>query len=287
MSYILEALKKADQERVVGKVPDIDSMHDPATPPPRRKFRWIWILGALLVVNGILVAALMLRNDAADGGPEQAAADRVPAVETSRPPADRVPAMETSREPADPVPAMETSRPPVATPAIPLSRVVPPRQPAARSPVRPYVPPVASRPAAPAKETTAAVSSPAPKVAGTVTRAEAPLEAEAPMPESPAPVPAPAARQSAPAVPAATPAPVESAAGLPYWDDLSLEFRSGFTAPRIDVHVYDTDPQRRFILVELKKYREGDRLASGALLEKITPEGVQLSVRGKQFIYRQ
>jgi len=261
MSYILEALKKADQERVVGKVPDIDSMHDPATPPPRRKFRWIWILGALLVVNGILVAALMLRNDAADGGPEQAAADRMP--------------------------AMETSRPPVATPAIPLSRVVPPRQPAARSPVRPYVPPVASRPAAPAKETTAAVSSPAPKVAGTVTRAEAPLEAEAPMPESPAPVPAPAARQSAPAVPAATPAPVESAAGLPYWDDLSLEFRSGFTAPRIDVHVYDTDPQRRFILVELKKYREGDRLASGALLEKITPEGVQLSVRGKQFIYRQ
>jgi general secretion pathway protein B len=267
MSYILEALKKADQERVVGKVPDLDSMHDPAPPLARRKFRWIWILGALLVVNGILVAVLMLRNDAADGGPEHAAADRVPALETSRPPV-------------------------VATPAIPLSRVVPPRQPAARSPVRPYVPPVASRPAAPSKETTAAVSPPVsppvtPKVAGTVTRAEQPLEAEVPMRESPAPVPAPAARQPAPAVPAATSSPLESATGLPYWDDLSLEFRSGFTAPRIDVHVYDTDPQRRFILVELKKYREGDNLASGALLEQITPEGVQLSVRGKQFIYRQ
>jgi general secretion pathway protein B len=260
MSYILEALKKADQERVVGKVPDLDSVHDPALPPARRKFRWIWILGALLVVNGILVAALMLRNDAADGGPEHASADRVP--------------------------AMEATRPPVATPAIPPRRVVTPRQPAARSPVRPYVPPAASRPA-PADETAAAVSPPAPKVAGTVTRAEQPLEAEAPVHESPAPVPAPAARQPAPAVQAATSPPVESAAGLPYWDDLSLEFRSGFKAPRIDVHVYDTNPQRRFILVDLKKYREGDNLASGALLEKIRPEGVQLSFRGKQFIYRQ
>lgn len=256
MSYILEALKKADQERVVGKVPDLDSVHEATDRPARRKFGWIWILGALLVVNGILVAVLMLRNDGADGGPEHAAADRVPAMET-------------------------TTRPPVVTPAPPPRRVVTPRQSAARSPVRPYVPPAASRPA-PAKETAAATSPPAPKVAGTVTRAEKPLEAEAPVPESPAPVPAPVARQ-----PAATAPPAESAARLPYWDDLSIEFRSGFTAPRIDVHVYDANPQRRFILVDLKKYREGDRLASGAQLEKITPEGVQLSVRGKQFIYRQ
>jgi len=254
MSYILEALKKADQERVVGKVPDLDSMHDdPAARPARRKFRWIWVLGALLVVSGMLVAALMLRNDAADGGPEQAAADRVP--------------------------AMEASRPPVATPPPPPRRVVSPRQPAARSPVRPYVPPAASRPA-PAVTVS-------PKVAGTVTRAEEPLEAGAPEPESPAPVPAPVTRPPAPVAQAPVSLPAKSTGGLPYWDDLSLEFRSGFTAPRIDVHVYDTDPQRRFILVELKKYREGDRLASGAQLEKITPEGVQLSFRGKQFIYRQ
>jgi general secretion pathway protein B len=260
MSYILEALKKADQERVVGKVPDLDSMHDPAARPARRKFRWIWILGALLVVNGILVAALMLGNDATKDGPEHAATDRVTAMET---------------------------RPPVATPAIPLSRKIPPRQPAVRSTVRPYVPPAPSRPAPDAEPATTVRPPVTPKVAGTVTRAVEPLEAEAPVSESPAPVPATLSRQSAPAVRAPASPPAKSAGGLPYWDDLSLEFRSGFTAPRIDVHVYDTDPQRRFILVDLKKYREGDRLASGAQLEKITPEGVQLSFQGKQFIYRQ
>lgn len=255
MSYILEALKKADQERVVGKVPDLDSIHDPTAQPARRKFRWIWILGAVLVVNGILVAALMLRNDTTDDGPEHAAADR--------------------------------ARPPVTTPAIPLSRRLPPRQPAVRSTVRPYVPPAPGRPATADEPATTLRPPVTPKVAGTVTRAEAPLEAEAPASESPAPVPAPVSRQPAPAAQAPASPPAKSTDGLPYWNDLSLEFRSGFTAPRIDVHVYDTDPQRRFILVDLKKYREGDRLASGAQLEKITPEGVQLSFQGKQFIYRQ
>lgn len=260
MSYILEALKKADQERIVGKVPDLDSVHDQVR-PAGRKSRWIWILAALLVVNGILVAAYLLRNDAAGDGPERASVAPVPSVETA---------------------------PPVATPAIPTRSAVTTRQPVTRSPVRSYVPP-AARPA-PADEALAAASPPlsppvTPKVAGTVIRAEKPLEVGAPVPEIPAA--APVARPPAPAGQAATSPPAESAAGLPYWDDLSLEFRSGFTTPRIDVHVYDTNPRRRFILVNLKKFREGERLDSGALLEQITPEGVQLSFRGKQFIYRQ
>jgi general secretion pathway protein B len=252
MSYILEALKKADQERMVGEVPDLDSIHDPEVRPARRTFRWIWILGALLVVNGILVAALMLRKDVTDDGPEPATAER--------------------------------DRPPVTTPS---SRRLPPRQPAVGSTVQPYVPPVPATPAPADKPATTPGSPVTPQVAGTVTRAEQPLEVEAPASEGPAPVPAPVSRPPVSVVQAPASPPAKSAEGLPYWNDLSLEFRSGFTAPRIDVHVYDTDPQRRFILVDLKKYREGDRLASGARLEKITPEGVQLSFQGKQFIYRQ
>lgn len=248
MSYILEALKKADQERVVGKVPDLDSVHEQVR-PARRISRWIWILAVLLVVIGILVAAYVLYKEDAGGGPEHAAVAPAPAVETAPP-------IATTAIPA--------------RPAVPVRPVIPPRPavttrpPAPRSPARPYVPPAA-------RETPPVT----PKTGGTVTRAEQPLDA-APVPESPAP-----------AAQAATPPPAKPASGLPYWDELPLEFRSGFTVPRIDVHVYDTDPQRRFILVDLKKYREGDRLASGAQLEKITPEGLQLSFRGKQFIYRQ
>jgi general secretion pathway protein B len=72
---------------------------------------------------------------------------------------------------------------------------------------------------------------------------------------------------------------------IPEWDDLSLDFRSSFSMPHMDVHVYDTDPQRRFILVDLQKYREGDRLPNGAVIEKILPDGIQLSYQGTRFHY--
>jgi len=73
---------------------------------------------------------------------------------------------------------------------------------------------------------------------------------------------------------------------VPLWEDLSLEFRGGFDMPRLDVHVYDSDPQRRFLLIELKKYREGDTLANGAQIEEILPDGIQLYYQGTRFIYR-
>jgi general secretion pathway protein B len=89
--------------------------------------------------------------------------------------------------------------------------------------------------------------------------------------------------------PAATPTPAPATAAapgkIPDWEDLPLDFRSSFTVPRMDVHVYDTDPQRRFVLVDLQKYREGDRLPNGALIEKILPDGIQLSYQGTSFHY--
>lgn len=254
MSYILEALKKADQERVVGKVPDLDSVHEQVR-PVRRNTRWPWILAALLVINGMLVTAYLLYNRDAGDEPEPAAP--APVVKSAPPAA-------ATAEPPRPAPP--------ARPAIPPRPAVTTRPPAPRTQARPYVPPPARQ--APAEKPAAVVT---PKVAGTVTRAEEPLDAA---PASAAPAPAPAAQ------PTRTPT-AEPATGLPYWNDLSLEFRSGFKAPRIDVHVYDTNPELRFILVNLTKYREGDRLPSGAQLEKITPEGVQLLFKGKQFIYRQ
>jgi len=113
------------------------------------------------------------------------------------------------------------------------------------------------------------------------------------------PVPAPAPVQSSvvtqSAAPAAPPAPA-SAASVPQpvppsprqpggqlWSDLPLEFRSTFQPPHIDVHVYSDEPARRFILVDLQKYREGDTMESGAVIEKILPQGLQLYYQGTRF----
>ena len=64
---------------------------------------------------------------------------------------------------------------------------------------------------------------------------------------------------------------------------MPLEFRSGFQAPHIDVYVYAEEPRRRFVLVDLQKYREGDTLQNGAVLEKINPNSIQLYYQGQRF----
>ena len=75
----------------------------------------------------------------------------------------------------------------------------------------------------------------------------------------------------------------DSDSGLPEWSELPLEFRGSFALPHIDVHVFAEEPARRFVLIDLKKYREGDTLASGALLEKISPGSIQLFYKGTRF----
>jgi len=81
--------------------------------------------------------------------------------------------------------------------------------------------------------------------------------------------------------PATTPAASD---GVPYWDDLPLEFRSSLVLPHIDVHVYDDEPGRRFILVDLQKYREDEMLESGAVVEAINEDSIQLNYQGTRFL---
>jgi general secretion pathway protein B len=224
MSYILEALRKADQERLAGSVPDLEADHE----SPRktgRYSRWVWVLGIILALNGLLLAVLLLRD-----GSEQP--DPVVAARTA------------SERPAKALPA-----PP---PAVVLSR------PAPRAPV-PVATPAPTPPVAPVARERVST---------------APTVAPSPLPELPRVV---AAQPAAPA---------DTGSGVPLWEDLSLEFRGGFDMPRLDVHVYDSDPQRRFLLIELKKFREGDTLANGAQIEEILPDGIQLYYQGTRFIYR-
>lgn len=263
MSYILEALKKADRDRLVGNVPDLEAVHA-VGPPPRSARRWYWLLGMLLLINGLLVTALMLRDDTAgEPGGDMTGTATTPAPAPAQ---TRLP----EATPVKPVPAQ----------AAPASQELPWKayyQPPARQAETPSSPSTATLPAA----------APAKQGAGSVVYMDEPLSGETEPATDTSPVKS------------AVPPPVLGATGqasqqaversesvLPDWDDLPLEFRSGFQVPHIDVHVYDTDPAQRFILVNLIKYRPGDRLESGALLEQITPDGVQLLFHGKRFIYR-
>ena len=54
-------------------------------------------------------------------------------------------------------------------------------------------------------------------------------------------------------------------------------------ALHLDLHVYVAQPQQRFIFVNSRKYKEGDTLAEGPLVEEITPDGAVLNFRGSRF----
>ena len=52
----------------------------------------------------------------------------------------------------------------------------------------------------------------------------------------------------------------------------------------LDIHVYSEQPDKRFVFVNMNKYREQARLAEGPLVREITPEGVILEHLGNGFL---
>ncbi len=94
------------------------------------------------------------------------------------------------------------------------------------------------------------------------------------------------ARDYAPAI---TPAEANAAAArrssgdsLPSRDEVVAK---GTQLPdlRLDLHVYDADPAKRFVFINMRKLREGESLPEGVRLDSITPSGARLFFRGQQF----
>jgi general secretion pathway protein B len=50
------------------------------------------------------------------------------------------------------------------------------------------------------------------------------------------------------------------------------------------MHVFEPNPDNRFVLVNGKRLREGDELPDGIRVERITPSGVVLNARGRRFL---
>jgi general secretion pathway protein B len=228
MSYILEALKKAEQQRELGRVPGIETLHEQAS--GRRFDRWLWGILLLLMLNGAVLLVLLWPEQ----GREMRAAsgDAVPPSDS-----EQVAASPARRQPgafADPEPAPER---------------------ASRSALAPV-----GVPAQPAARATGGATAP----------------------ESKAPPAAAVVRSTQEPEPVETRAAAEPA--LPIWprvpDYLFRQLSSGL---RLDVHVYAEQPRERFVLINLRKYQEGDQLQEGPRLDAITGEGVILSFQGERF----
>jgi general secretion pathway protein B len=152
MSYILEALKKSDQQRQQGATPTLTSVQIPAEETRPRTLSWIVLPAAILFVAGILIGWLQ---------PWKTEPARPPVSEISAAPA---PAVQASPSPA---PASVPAAPPEALPAPTAPLQATPAAAIVATPPNPGAParPALATPATPGpapQESAAAASKPPP-----------------------------------------------------------------------------------------------------------------------------
>ena len=66
MSYILDALKKSDQDRKKGQVPDLNTVQEEAPQEDRKKPLWPYFLGGILLVNAAVFGSMIYQKNTAE-----------------------------------------------------------------------------------------------------------------------------------------------------------------------------------------------------------------------------
>lgn len=71
---------------------------------------------------------------------------------------------------------------------------------------------------------------------------------------------------------------------VPTLNDLPAQVTSGLPHVNIDLHVWNTDPAQRWVVLNGQRLREGGDMKEGPHLEQITPDGVILDYHGTHFL---
>jgi general secretion pathway protein B len=75
-----------------------------------------------------------------------------------------------------------------------------------------------------------------------------------------------------------------TAEGVPLYQDAAVVPGTHIPQLRLDLHVYAARPEERFVMINMRKLREGDTLPEGVRVESITPQGAILSYSGSRFL---
>jgi general secretion pathway protein B len=256
MSFILDALKKAEQERSLGRAPDLQTIHS-LPEPPRRRF-WPWLLGAALLINAAVLSILLIGF----GNPDSNVLSNPLTSSLTTTTANNEPVR--SRESAATVAAHTDTATEVSSgslAALPEPRLTTTESLLPRAPL----------------ETSSADSSwssleiPQTDPYGlTQPDFQTQLQDEFRNAQS-ASVPELTSRQ-----------PAADSRVLPL-QAMPADFRNALPILNLDVHVYSAQPERRFVLINSKRYQQGEHLDEGPRLETITEDGVILSFLNQRF----
>lgn len=261
MSYILDALRKAERDRGVAKVPTLATVHhQTALPSPRRL--WPWIAGVVVLANAAALAWLMSPTRAPEvavrPAPESTRSTHAPVT----PPAQ--PAQTARAEPdkavADVQPESDRRRP-----------ASDPRAEEATRPPADVRHGEATRPTAGPVHSEADIQS----AAAAEAEADTPPPSVAPSRPAPAVRPSPGrgARSAGPVVQKTTAMP--SAAAAEIRAKLSLQ-----------LVVYSETPSARIVFINNQKFVEGQSIDGAVTVERIIPDGVVLISQGERITLR-
>lgn len=246
MSYILEALKKADAERERGAVPDLHAQPIPLAvayeeEAPRGTKPWLWLLAGAAIAIVAVLAWQFSGSDAPPGiGPALPAAPAE--VLAPPPPAPITQPAASTQQAAEPAPA----------PARPAIQSEPPAKAAPRIRVEPRAPAVA------ASAAVAVAAGAAPSATPSATSSAAAKAAK-----------------GASAPPAATRAPLLT--------ELPEDIRRQVPAMTIGGSVYSQQPANRMVIINGQVFREGSAVTPDLRLEQIGPKSAVFSLGGQRF----
>jgi general secretion pathway protein B len=244
MSFILDALKKSENERqrqVGPSLADVQVRERRSNKP-----WWVVAVAALLVLNlGVLLVVLMRDGDA----------------KSSAPPAQRESAATAASD------TRAGTQVPLPASASRMPRGNPPSVASTDPSVHALADEVGS-----AESNAGASADPQLAAAGNVPDGPPlvrPIQAPA---VAPATIPAQAAAH-----------PADDQEVLPTPMDLAASGTS-LPELHLDIHVYSAKPAERFVFVNMRKYTEGQALKEGPTLERITSDGAILNQHGLRFL---
>jgi len=320
MSYILEALKKAERERRVLRVPTAETVRVSVSGARRRL--WPWVVAGALLVN-VAVWIVLFRpthtavtvNPADSSGPAAAAPPAtvlgraIPGQAAGRATEGSSAAKAAPVDPASPQAPASRPTPPEGPPltgrqgdaraALPLALA--PAEPAPADPK-----PVAEKPAVGRSRgaSSADTARQRPPESGPMVDKQGDAKAASPLALAPA-EPAPAdpkpgsgrppgqgtgVLQAEPLGPPPAPgdakATEQGAPSRPLSRDLPAAFREVIPSMTLDVLVYSETEASRMVFINSRKYVEGQTVEGGLVVERITQEGVILSYQGQRFLLR-
>lgn len=283
MSSILEALEKAEVERIHSSDP---VLHPLPSTGSKKRLKGPLIAGGLvlLLLMGLLFWWFYLRQEQQPVPPPRVPLSPPPPVAATAPVEKPVVVPQPVQELPDAV--QKPTQPRRETPALTLREqlqksAAPSAKPLFEEAKLPPKPVAAAKPKPPAE-------SPRPALAKGASDTP-PVEPDAGKPPAPARSVATAQEPMAPALPIATAEPplgsqrpeatdlpqAVPAEQIPLVWELSQEVRERVLQLKSSVHVYSQQPEQRFVIINMRRYSEGESLPPhGFRLERIDQDGV-------------